>query len=226
MPLTKGIKKLFRRRSKPQSALQANKGSSIRSDRPGPPGGKPSVSQGTEVSNSSQLQPSETDFSRESIPREESIVEKVVLEEPEEETAAEKAEKTPSAQAAMASSGERQAQFSHNRSTSGGTDSSLDEVSPLPTDRRLSQASNTTMGSDFNRDPPDVSASYSAIPVLEQTALPRGGINMDTQAVGRVQVCLLVCLFMFLDFADLIRYPFTSFWPFSLVFHRKLLKTV
>lgn len=40
-----------------------------------------------------------------------------------------------------------------------------------------------------------VANNYDSIPVLEQTKLPRGGVSVDTQAVGRVQVryfCFLV----------------------------------
>ena len=37
-------------------------------------------------------------------------------------------------------------------------------------------------------DAPHVIKSYDQIPVLEQTKLPRGGISMETKAVGRVQV--------------------------------------
>jgi hypothetical protein len=37
-------------------------------------------------------------------------------------------------------------------------------------------------------DAPSVVKAYDAIPVLEQTKLPRGGISMETKAVGRVQV--------------------------------------
>lgn len=37
-------------------------------------------------------------------------------------------------------------------------------------------------------DAPHVVLSYDAVPVLEQTKLPRGGVSVDTKAVGRVQV--------------------------------------
>jgi hypothetical protein len=40
--------------------------------------------------------------------------------------------------------------------------------------------------------PPDLANSYESIPFLEQTQLPRGGVSVDTKAVGRVQVRLLV----------------------------------
>lgn len=197
MPLTKGIKKLFARRKKPKAALQSNVISSIRSSRSGPgaAGQNNNVSQGTEATSwSSNLHPeiSETGLgdslpSRDSIPREESIAEEVAVVEGEEE------EPSSEANGAMASSSERHVQYGPSRRDSGNTGSSLDEVSPLPSDRRQSRASTTTAGSDFNRDPPDVAASYNAIPLLEQTVLPRGGISMDTQAVGRVQVCYYTC---------------------------------
>jgi hypothetical protein len=37
-------------------------------------------------------------------------------------------------------------------------------------------------------DPPQVVRSYDAIAVLDQTKLPRGGVSIETSAVGRVQV--------------------------------------
>lgn len=37
-------------------------------------------------------------------------------------------------------------------------------------------------------DSPLIVRSYDAIPVLDQTKLPRGGVSVETQAVGRVQV--------------------------------------
>lgn len=41
---------------------------------------------------------------------------------------------------------------------------------------------------EMYEDAPSVVKAYDAIPVLEQTKLPRGGISMETKAVGRVQV--------------------------------------
>ena len=35
---------------------------------------------------------------------------------------------------------------------------------------------------------PAVARAYDAVPILEQTKLPRGGVSVDTKAVGRVQV--------------------------------------
>jgi hypothetical protein len=54
-------------------------------------------------------------------------------------------------------------------------------------DDRISVNSGCSIGSGYH-DPPDVHLSYKSIPLLEQITLPRGGISMDTQAVGRVQV--------------------------------------
>lgn len=42
-------------------------------------------------------------------------------------------------------------------------------------------------------DAPTITNNYAAIPVLEQTKLPRGGVSVETQAVGRVQVRLAIC---------------------------------
>lgn len=33
--------------------------------------------------------------------------------------------------------------------------------------------------------------SYDEVPILDQTKLPRGGVSVDTKAVGRVQVCII-----------------------------------
>jgi hypothetical protein len=190
MPLSKNIKKLFRRRGKPQSGLQSNVESTIRrANRPGPEGKGTSntTSQGTEVgtevSASSLLHPEEISVSRDSIPRDESLVKEDAI---IEEEASSLSEADPMASRRV----DRLATYAGARSESGGaTDDSLDEVSPLPSDRRQSVNSMTSVGSDINRDPPEIAASYNAIPLLEQTILPRGGISMDTQAVGRVQVC-------------------------------------
>lgn len=35
--------------------------------------------------------------------------------------------------------------------------------------------------------------AYDSIPLLEQTKLPRGGISMETKAVGRIQVSSIFC---------------------------------
>merc|ERR1719410_128537 len=36
-------------------------------------------------------------------------------------------------------------------------------------------------------DDPQTSAAYEAVPLIKIDRLPRGGINFDTQAVGRIQ---------------------------------------
>jgi hypothetical protein len=41
---------------------------------------------------------------------------------------------------------------------------------------------------DDEEDSPNLVMSYNAVPVLEQVKLPRGGVSVDTKAVGRVQV--------------------------------------
>lgn len=85
---------------------------------------------------------------------------------------------------------ENMAKASDDRSTKSGSPGfSMDEVSPLPSDRdqKVSTQSIRSIESDIHRDPPHVAQSYDAIPFLEQITLPRGGISMDTQAVGRVQ---------------------------------------
>ena len=38
------------------------------------------------------------------------------------------------------------------------------------------------------KDSPRVKKAYDAVPVLEQNKLPRGGVSIETKAVGRVQV--------------------------------------
>jgi hypothetical protein len=51
-----------------------------------------------------------------------------------------------------------------------------------------SEAAETPDYSDEGEDPHLIS-SYGNVPVLEQTKLPRGGVSIETKAVGRVQVC-------------------------------------
>lgn len=56
----------------------------------------------------------------------------------------------------------------------------------------------TTMDNDFQSsgmidmisDSPEHSKAYELVPDLEQTKLPRGGVSIETKAVGRVQVRL------------------------------------
>jgi len=42
-------------------------------------------------------------------------------------------------------------------------------------------------------DAPHVTKAYDEIPVLEQTKLPRGGVSVETSAVGRIQVRAFIC---------------------------------
>jgi hypothetical protein len=51
------------------------------------------------------------------------------------------------------------------------------------------QAETPDCFSDDSEDPLLI-VSYNSIPVLEQTKLPRGGVSIETKAVGRVQVCV------------------------------------
>jgi hypothetical protein len=46
---------------------------------------------------------------------------------------------------------------------------------------------------------PFLISSYGNIPVLEQTKLPRGGVSVETAAVGRVQVCENVSFVLYCD---------------------------
>jgi hypothetical protein len=38
-------------------------------------------------------------------------------------------------------------------------------------------------------DDPAVIQGYESVPLIEVDALPRGGISLETKAVGRIQVC-------------------------------------
>lgn len=192
MPLRKNIKKFFQRRSKP--GLQSNVQGAVKSgDHPGPGtslDGKTTGSQSpTEVSNSSLIHPSErsdAELSRDnSIPRGESILEEGINMAEEAEDALHKR-----VTRSTADTGSSTAENASRRESDGTNDSTLDEVPPLPSERRQSLNSVATLDSSHNRDSPEVAAAYNAIPLLEQTPLPRGGVSMDTQAVGRVQVCL------------------------------------
>jgi hypothetical protein len=60
----------------------------------------------------------------------------------------------------------------------------------IPLSRKLSVGSTQSDATvpDIFDDAPTVVMSYDAVPLLEQTKLPRGGVSMDTAAVGRVQV--------------------------------------
>jgi len=52
----------------------------------------------------------------------------------------------------------------------------------------IDDASNECLANGaINDEPASVANNYDSIPVLEQTKLPRGGVSVETQAVGRVQ---------------------------------------
>eukprot|EP00957_Ditylum_brightwellii_P135955 10368835-Ditylum_brightwellii.AAC.1 len=46
---------------------------------------------------------------------------------------------------------------------------------------------NQMLGMDKIFDDPDVVIGYASVPILEVDLLPRGGISIETQAVGRIQ---------------------------------------
>jgi hypothetical protein len=65
--------------------------------------------------------------------------------------------------------------------------------------------------------------AYDSIPLIEQIKLPRGGISMETKAVGRIQVSIaLLCALFIYEY----RRALTYYISFSLVFLRRQLKTV
>jgi hypothetical protein len=65
--------------------------------------------------------------------------------------------------------------------------------------------------------------AYDSIPLIEQIKLPRGGISMETKAVGRIQVSIAL---LFALFIYEYRRALTYYIPLSLVFLRRQLKTV
>lgn len=72
------------------------------------------------------------------------------------------------------------------------TSAQLSPVSSREGNRASQPPSSETMRAPSNEeemaDGPSIANSYAAIPVLEQTKLPRGGVSVETKAVGRVQV--------------------------------------
>lgn len=71
--------------------------------------------------------------------------------------------------------------------------------------------------------------TYDSVPVLEQTRLPRGGVSVDTKAVGRVQVRIhMHSLYEILDYVltldSSVEYCLLFFR--SMVFHQKQSKIV
>lgn len=165
----KFIKNIFKRRKKPTSV-------SPRSLKNGPPSA-------AFTANSSTPYLSHFD-------RTESIIEQMALEEEEEpvvgeetKTALEETQTAKNCVEMVSKKNEEEQDAERRISATSGI--SLDEVSPLPNEFR---ASFNSTESDICRDSPNVALSYDSIPLLELITLPRGGISMDTQAVGRVQV--------------------------------------
>jgi|AntRauTorckE5430_2_1112549.scaffolds.fasta_scaffold01782_7 hypothetical protein len=63
------------------------------------------------------------------------------------------------------------------------------EPTVLP--RRMSENNKQVGAKKFAHvEDPSIMKMYDRIPELETTKLPRGGISIDTEAVGRVQVCV------------------------------------
>jgi hypothetical protein len=72
-------------------------------------------------------------------------------------------------------------------------------TSPRPTvpHRRTSGGNRKKLGGNQNPhgEDPSVTRMYRLIPELDTTKLPRGGISVDTEAVGRVQVSLFAYIY-------------------------------
>jgi hypothetical protein len=69
------------------------------------------------------------------------------------------------------------------------------------------------------KDSPQIKMAYDAVPVLEQNKLPRGGVSIETKAVGRVQVSRKCWMK-----GNPFRFAFINthfILLFSLAFHRK-----
>lgn len=82
----------------------------------------------------------------------------------------------------------------YDAEVSDGVPTLIDTAGRLPD--RFPASRKSSMGSTMSDasghafdDAPHIIRSYDSVPLLEQTKLPRGGISMETQAVGRVQVC-------------------------------------
>ena len=45
---------------------------------------------------------------------------------------------------------------------------------------------------EYLHEPASITQAYDSIPILEQCKLPRGGCSVDTKAVGRVQVSIII----------------------------------
>lgn len=82
---------------------------------------------------------------------------------------------------------------SHSQQQRRSVTISAEENSMTPAERNVAdmlQAEAGSSPSGNKLEAPHVVKAYDAIPVLEQTKLPRGGVSVETKAVGRVQVCL------------------------------------
>jgi hypothetical protein len=114
--------------------------------------------------------------------------------------------------------------------TTKGEESPSDSLSgerspppPPPSNRPIYTAMPSEERNGF-KDSPQIKKAYDAIPVLEQNKLPRGGVSIETKAVGRIQVskkCRKKAFMWRLSFFlfALIKTHFILL--FSLVFHRK-----
>lgn len=74
-----------------------------------------------------------------------------------------------------------------------GTSAQKTPVSTQEVQKESSSQQSETMKTvlseeEANNEGPTIANNYAAIPVLEQTKLPRGGVSVETKAVGRVQV--------------------------------------
>ena len=80
---------------------------------------------------------------------------------------------------------------SHSQQHHKAVTISVDENSMTPAERNVTdvlRAETGNVSSGNKLDAPHVVKAYDAIPVLEQTKLPRGGVSVETKAAGRVQV--------------------------------------
>jgi hypothetical protein len=121
-------------------------------------------------------------------------------------------------------------QASMASTTTKGEESPSDSLSwersppPMPPSNRPIKTAMPSEERNVFKDSPQIKKAYDAVPVLEQNKLPRGGVSIETKAVGRIQVsdtCVeggLVGRDFPFSFA-LIKTHFILF--FSLVFHRK-----
>eukprot|EP00522_Entomoneis_paludosa_P011531 CAMPEP_0172455762 /NCGR_PEP_ID=MMETSP1065-20121228/12231_1 /TAXON_ID=265537 /ORGANISM="Amphiprora paludosa, Strain CCMP125" /LENGTH=1384 /DNA_ID=CAMNT_0013208239 /DNA_START=266 /DNA_END=4420 /DNA_ORIENTATION=- len=74
-------------------------------------------------------------------------------------------------------------------STSRQMEENVFSGSAVPAGQPLPNVNETSTGEEFDDEDesPQIVLSYESIPVLEQIKLPRGGVSVDTKAVGRIQ---------------------------------------